>query len=73
MILTNKLFLTCPRGLEEVLTEEIKLISGKESSIDAGGVHLTGSQEDIFKINLETRTSMLVLQEISTFSSNNIN
>jgi len=72
MISTNKLFITCPRGLEESLSKEIKIISNKNSDIDSGGVHLKGDSEDIFKLNLQTRSSMFVLQELTTFSSTDV-
>jgi len=68
MILTNKLFVTCPRGLEEPLSKEIKEILDKPSEVDLGGVHLKGDEKDIFRLNLETRSSMFVLQEITRFS-----
>ena len=72
MILTNKLFITCPRGLEESLSKEVKIILNKNSKIDSGGIHLEGTSEDIFKLNLQTRSSMFVLQELIRFSSENI-
>ena len=68
MILTDKLFITCPRGLEESLAREIKEILDKPSKIDLGGVHLKGDEKDVFRLNLETRSSMFVLQEITRFS-----
>ena len=73
MISKNKLFITCPRGLEEPLAQEIKIILDKSSRIDSGGVHLKGSDQDIFKLNLETRCSMFVLKEIGVFSCLNVN
>jgi putative N6-adenine-specific DNA methylase len=72
MTLTDKLFITCPRGLEEPLSNEISALLGLEPIIDAGGVHIKGSDESIYKLNLSTRTSMLVLQEITSFKSTGI-
>ena len=69
MTLTNKLFVTCPRGLEEPLSDELSTLLGQKPIIDAGGVHLKGGPDYIYKLNLETRTSMLVLQEITSFKS----
>ena len=72
MILTDKLFVTCPRGLEEPLSNEIITLLGKKPYIDSGGVHVEGRLDCIYKLNLETRCSMFVLQEIVTFSSSGI-
>ena len=72
MILTDKLFITCPRGLEDPLSSEISTLLGLEPIIDAGGVHIKGSDESIYKLNLTTRTSMLVLQEITSYKSTGI-
>mgnify|MGYP001242276083 CR=1 FL=1 len=72
MTLTDNLFITCPRGLEEPLCEEITNLLGSNPIIDAGGVHIKGNRESIYKLNLSTRTSMLVLQEITNFTSSGI-
>ena len=62
MILTDNIFVTCPRGLEESLSYEITAILGKNPSIDSGGVYVKGGLDYIYKLKLETRTSMLVLK-----------
>ena len=72
MILTDNLFVTCPRGLEEPLSNEIDTLLGIKPQIDAGGVQIKGSIESIYKLNLYTRTSMLVLQQVTRFNSSNI-
>ena len=72
MILTDNLFITCPRGLEEPLSNEINTLLRSKSQIDAGGVKIKGDIESIYKLNLYTRTSMLVLQEIIRFNSKDI-
>ena len=72
MTLTDNLFITCPRGLEDPLSSEIETLLGVTPSINAGGVYVKGREESIYKLNLHTRTSMLVLQEITSFKSDGI-
>ena len=69
MILTDNLFITCPRGLEEPLSDEINTLLGLKPQLDFGGVRIKGNIDSIYKLNLYTRTSMLVLQEITRFNS----
>ena len=69
----NKIFVTCPRGLEEVLSEELKTILGKDITPDHGGVHVDGDISDIYKINLSSRIAMHVLQQVISIKSTNIN
>jgi len=64
----NKYYLTCPRGLEEVTAKQIaKYIKFKPMS-DLGGVQFKGNKEDMYNVNLHSRTGMHLLQEI--FSCN---
>ena len=72
MILTDNLFITCPRGLEEPLSNEINTLLGLKPQIGAGGVKIKGDIESVYKLNIYTRTSMLVLQEITRFNSKDI-
>ena len=60
--------MTCPRGLESILSEEIKQIINKENIIDAGGVKFTGSNEDVYKLNYDSRVGMNLL--IKLFEGN---
>ena len=69
----NKIFVTCPRGLEQVTSEELSSILDKENTVDHGGVHLKGDFSDICKINLSSRTGMHVLQEVMSIRSTSIN
>lgn len=56
------LALTCPRGLEEVLSDEIKKYTSKSSITDKGFVRLThATWEDVYRLNLWTRTAARVL------------
>jgi len=46
-----KLYLTCPRGLEEVLCNETKEYLPQKINIDNGGITFNGNLEDIYRIN----------------------
>jgi putative N6-adenine-specific DNA methylase len=69
----NKIFVTCPRGLEEVLSKELTSILGKNTTADHGGVHVDGNISDIYQINLSSRIAMHVLQQVINIKSTNIN
>tara|TARA_B100001996_G_scaffold223843_1_gene172224 strand:- start:508 stop:1644 length:1137 start_codon:yes stop_codon:yes gene_type:complete len=53
-----QLYLTCPRGLEEVLYNETKEYISQKINIDNGGIIFNGDLEDIYKINYKTRMGM---------------
>jgi len=68
----SRIFVTCPRGLEEVTSKELSLLLNKENMIDHGGVHLKANISDIYRINLSSRTGMHVLQEIMNVKSKDL-
>lgn len=54
--------LTCPRGLEKILSGEIQKYTGKNSITDKGFVGLSDATlEDVYRLNLWTRTAARVL------------
>jgi len=53
-----KIYLTCPRGLEQVLYDETKNYIKQSIKADNGGIILNGSLEDIYRINYKTRIGM---------------
>ena len=67
----NKYFITCPRGLEEVTSNDINQYLDKKSNINSGGVSFESSKEGMYRINLYSRTGMYVLKEIFSFSASN--
>ena len=69
----NKIFVTCPRGLEEALSKELENILAKDVIPDRGGVHVNGDLADVYKINLSSRIAMHVLQQVISIKSTNIN
>lgn len=48
-------FATCPRGLEELLAEDVTACGGKEVRAVAGGVAACGNLEFAYRVNLESR------------------
>ena len=67
-----ELFLTCPKGLEGVCEKDIKHII-KKCDIRDGGLRITGSLKDIYKINLYSRVGMNLLIHLNSFSFSSIN
>ena len=43
----SRIFITCPRGLEEVTSQELSSLLNKNNTIDRGGVYLDGDILDI--------------------------
>ena len=69
----NEYFLTCPRGLEEVTSNDIDTHIKGKSKPKKGGVSFSGNQEDLYKINLYSRTGMYLLKKLFEFKAKNIN
>ena len=69
----NEYFLTCPRGLEEVTSKDIDIHIKGKSKPEKGGVSFKGNQEDLYKINLYSRTGMYLLKKLFEFKSKNVN
>ena len=69
----NEYFITCPRGLEEVTAKDITSHIQCNPTQKKGGVSFKGTLEDMYKINLYTRTGMYVLKKITQFKANNFN
>ena len=61
-------YMTCPRGIENILSQEITQIINKKNVIDAGGVKFTGSNKDIYRLNYHSRVGMNLL--IKLFEGN---
>ena len=66
-------YLTCPRGLENTAANEIKLLTNQDSRISNGGISFTGDKKDLYNINLQHRTGMVLLVELFTTPINTIN
>ena len=51
-------YLTCPRGLEDVLQKEVNSYIKQSTTIDHGGVYFKGTLEDMYRVNYKTRVGM---------------
>ena len=59
-----KIFITCPRGLEEVLVGELNALALQHIHAVDGGVDCVGSWEQVYQINLHSRVASRVLIEL---------
>lgn len=62
----NKYFAICPRGLEELLLEELRAIGAEELLATHGGVHFSGDWAVCYRANLESRLATRILLHIVT-------
>ena len=62
----NKYFAICPRGLEEVLADELRAIGAEDLRSTHGGVHFSGDWAVCYKANLESRIATRILWHIVT-------
>ena len=63
-----KIFITCPRGLENVLVEELTAMNLQKIHAVDGGVDCQGSWAQVYQINLHSRVASRVLIELATGS-----
>jgi putative N6-adenine-specific DNA methylase len=59
-------FAPCPRGLEEVLTDELSELGMSGMRAVPGGAHFTGSLTDAYRVNLHSRLASRVLWQIAS-------
>ena len=55
------LFITCPRGLEAPLTQELESMACQDIRAVDGGVACKGTMEQVYRINLHSRVASRVL------------
>ena len=60
----NEYYITCPRGLEETTSLDISSYIKTPAIPDKGGVFFNGSLEDMYTINMFSRTGMFVLKKL---------
>jgi putative N6-adenine-specific DNA methylase len=58
-------FAPCPRGLEDLLREELLALGGQDVAATQGGVAFTGPFELCYRANLESRLASRVLWQIA--------
>lgn len=62
---TYSLFVTCPRGLESVLAQELQQQACTNIAPTDGGVACQGKLEQVYRINLHSRTASRVLLQLT--------
>ena len=62
---TYSLFVTCPRGLEAPLSQELEQIKCQDIRAVDGGVACKGGMEQVYRINLHSRTASRVLLRLT--------
>jgi putative N6-adenine-specific DNA methylase len=62
----GQFFATCPRGLEELLAEDIAAAGGTDVSATHGGAGFAGNKETCYRLNLESRIATRVLRRLSS-------
>ena len=62
---TYSLFVTCPRGLEAPLSQELEQLKCQDIRAVDGGVACKGGMEQVYRINLHLRTASRVLLRLT--------
>ena len=68
---TYSLFITCPRGLESALSAELSAQGCTQIEATDGGAACKGSLEQVYRINLHSRTASRVLLQLTKGSYRN--
>jgi putative N6-adenine-specific DNA methylase len=61
----ERFFATCPRGLEQVLSDELKIIGAADARLEPGGVHFFGPLTLCYRANLHSRIASRILWDIA--------
>jgi putative N6-adenine-specific DNA methylase len=61
-------FASCPRGLEELLLQELSSLGGKELKQTPGGIAFSGTWETCYRANLWSRIASRILWRVADFS-----
>lgn len=64
--MTENFFASCPRGLENLLTQELTRIGASCAEETAGGVSFRGAWPLVYRVNLESRLASRILWRIAT-------
>lgn len=59
-------FASCPRGLEELLAEDIAAAGGAEVETTPGGAGFSGGKETCYRLNLHSRIATRVLRRVAS-------
>ena len=66
-------FASCPRGLEELLLQELSSFGGKELKQTPGGIAFSGTWEICYRANLWSRIASRILWRVADFPYKNEN
>lgn len=61
---THRFFASCPRGLEQALCDELRVIGAAHVTISPGGVEFTGLWSVCYRANLESRIASRILWRV---------
>lgn len=59
-------FASCPRGLEQVLADELQAFGITDLQVIAGGIIFQGTWEDCYRANLESRIATRILWKLNS-------
>ena len=62
--MTASFFAVCPRGLEAVLSDELRAIGGESLRPEAGGVAFSGTLAVAYAANLHSRIASRILWQV---------
>ncbi|MCH6256563.1 hypothetical protein MLD52_08395 [Puniceicoccaceae bacterium K14] len=66
---SSSILVTCPKGCSAYLSRELQSLGYEAKSEVATGVFTTGTIEDCIRLNLQLRTGLRVLYEVSCFTA----
>lgn len=68
---SGKIFVTCARGVQPILADEMRALGVKPSAEQAGGLLADGTLADCMRLNLWLRTAHKVLFQLHRFTATN--
>jgi putative N6-adenine-specific DNA methylase len=68
---SEALFASCPRGLEELLLQELKAFKVEDTRVVPGGVSFAGTWETCYRANLWSRIASRILWRVGEFAYRN--
>ena len=60
-------FLSCPRGLEQVTCDQLSQYINTSINIELGGISFSGGLEEMYLVNLHSRTGMYLFKQLHQF------
>lgn len=63
----TKFFATCPKGLEELLAQELNTLDVRNTKVTRAGVHFDGELKDAYRVCLWSRLASRILMPVLSF------